>query len=742
MFNPKWVFMSTDDGPDEKAAKTSSASLKDLIKYQTKKHRGGYEPGDDLKILPLMDFVKSQNPAVVLTSMHKLDYDETVSGSADLKINSEWKEYCDDLRVLGKRELSQLLKWRIKLRREYAGAKREAAKANGSSGAGDKTTGVDKPDGAESSSDKPEAGSKADEELVQLMTEVTQEKKRELKKAREKKRKFEWTKKMSLGMKGVVKAEPDLFRAPRSETGLNAVNSGSGFELLALADGEQSDDEIGTGGGGGSLGLLGSRSIQVEDQNAEHDELAKLEQALEDARDALEEDDLDDILNGSQNRLERLVELEAEQCLLMRKDMDKEKKDQKRKKETRRETKYKEWGAEMESFNAELDVEAASEWKKREEISDSEDEGELPGMLPVGGVSGASGDAGEDSDGEGAGGMGWQGQDTVRRQRVGAEESGEESDDGDVGRPKEARRAMGSGLMEDEDAILRMELGKKNDGLGRKKGEATEDGAAAPGTTLLSAKDSQRAQRWFSQDVFSGIFGGRESDSEDENAADDDTEFRGTMLEDKDLPHLPLCDFKKRKIQRKKEKEREDRKKERLGTKKASDKNKDGKEEEGGSFNDGPLEVTAGRGVIDDDDDLGAPLLPGQESLRRNNKTASANNQDETPAHLIAPTDPKELCQVQALGHLMIRKKERMNLLDAGYHRYAWDDTGLGLPDWFVEDEEKCNKPELPVSKEMMDQFREKMREINARPIRKVLEANARNRKRLQQRLAKVGFLG
>merc|ERR1719468_450478 len=88
------------------------------------------------------------------------------------------------------------------------------------------------------------------------------------------------------------------------------------------------------------------------------------------------------------------------------------------------------------------------------------------------------------------------------------------------------------------------------------------------------------------------------------------------------------------------------------------------------------------------------------------------------------PTDPQELAETLALGSLLIEsKKSRMELIDAGYNRYTFDQQ-LDLPDWFVENENKHNKPELPISKELMDQFRAKMREINARPIRKVAQAS------------------
>merc|ERR1712060_681379 len=102
------------------------------------------------------------------------------------------------------------------------------------------------------------------------------------------------------------------------------------------------------------------------------------------------------------------------------------------------------------------------------------------------------------------------------------------------------------------------------------------------------------------------------------------------------------------------------------------------------------------------------------------------------------PSDPQELAETLALGSLLAdSKKSRMDISDAAYNRWSFDADPL-LPDWFTEDENKHNKPELPISKELMAQFRAKLREINARPIRKVAEAKARKKRRLQKRLEKL----
>merc|ERR1719498_2265400 len=102
------------------------------------------------------------------------------------------------------------------------------------------------------------------------------------------------------------------------------------------------------------------------------------------------------------------------------------------------------------------------------------------------------------------------------------------------------------------------------------------------------------------------------------------------------------------------------------------------------------------------------------------------------------PSDPRELAETLALGSLLVdSKKSRMDLIDASYNRYTFDGDEC-LPDWFTEDENRHNKPELPITKEMMAQWRAKLREINERPIRKVAQAKARKKRRLQKRLEKL----
>eukprot|EP00463_Aulacantha_scolymantha_P002133 TRINITY_DN2795_c0_g1_i1.p1 TRINITY_DN2795_c0_g1~~TRINITY_DN2795_c0_g1_i1.p1 ORF type:complete len:79 (-),score=10.03 TRINITY_DN2795_c0_g1_i1:224-460(-) len=70
-------------------------------------------------------------------------------------------------------------------------------------------------------------------------------------------------------------------------------------------------------------------------------------------------------------------------------------------------------------------------------------------------------------------------------------------------------------------------------------------------------------------------------------------------------------------------------------------------------------------------------------------------------------------------------ERKRMELLDDAYHRYAFNDTE-NAPSWFQEDEQKHNRRPLPITKDMVNAFKEQLRSINARPIKKIAEAKAR----------------
>uniref|UniRef100_T1IZM5 Putative rRNA methyltransferase n=1 Tax=Strigamia maritima TaxID=126957 RepID=T1IZM5_STRMM len=90
-----------------------------------------------------------------------------------------------------------------------------------------------------------------------------------------------------------------------------------------------------------------------------------------------------------------------------------------------------------------------------------------------------------------------------------------------------------------------------------------------------------------------------------------------------------------------------------------------------------------------------------------------------------------------ALGSLLIQsKKRKRDLIDNAWNRYTFGEEDA--PDWFTSEEEKYNKKQIPVTKEMMEEFRDRLKEINARPIAKIAEAKSRKKRRIVKKMEKA----
>jgi AdoMet-dependent rRNA methyltransferase SPB1 len=86
---------------------------------------------------------------------------------------------------------------------------------------------------------------------------------------------------------------------------------------------------------------------------------------------------------------------------------------------------------------------------------------------------------------------------------------------------------------------------------------------------------------------------------------------------------------------------------------------------------------------------------------------------------------------------LVNRQKTKTQLLNEGFNRYSLN-SREGLPAWFIDEEAKFYKPNIPITKEAVAALRAKQRALDARPIKKVAEAKARKKFKAQQRLAKA----
>lgn len=82
-------------------------------------------------------------------------------------------------------------------------------------------------------------------------------------------------------------------------------------------------------------------------------------------------------------------------------------------------------------------------------------------------------------------------------------------------------------------------------------------------------------------------------------------------------------------------------------------------------------------------------------------------------------------------------EKTTQDVVDDGFNRYTFRDTD-GLPEWFLDDEGRHSKLQQPITAAAAAAIREKLRAINARPIKKVMEAKGRKKFKAAQRLEKL----
>jgi AdoMet-dependent rRNA methyltransferase SPB1 len=82
-------------------------------------------------------------------------------------------------------------------------------------------------------------------------------------------------------------------------------------------------------------------------------------------------------------------------------------------------------------------------------------------------------------------------------------------------------------------------------------------------------------------------------------------------------------------------------------------------------------------------------------------------------------------------------EKSTYELVDDGFNKYAFKDRD-GLPEWFLDDESKHDRPHRPISAAGAAAIKEKLRALNARPIKKVREAKDRKKFKAAQRLEKL----
>mmetsp|Transcript_27241 Transcript_27241/g.63488 ORF Transcript_27241/g.63488 Transcript_27241/m.63488 type:complete len:1043 (+) Transcript_27241:76-3204(+) len=712
-FDIKWVFMESPQPVNADGSVGESrgqgALLKDFLKQAGQKQRQGYEEGDDFRVVPVQDFINTEEPAKMLIKSHKLNLDAPGGEiiAADPLTTQNIRDLCDDLKVLGRRDLTELLKWRMKLLRQREKQEREAQKAqmealkqgvivkrSGSApavaGSGDASAGmaaagsaVGAPGSAaaggsgdadldnaissflaseagqggdaadEDGNAEEEAFTQLDEDLAKQIQERRRQEKVEKKKTMERQKKKEWRKKITLGVKYDNTEEPDLFSSKKKN-------------IKALEDEDKYVDRA---------------QLMLEEDKEDSDALPEgMPKVVVDETDS--EDGLDRL---ARMEVDLAVDHELRKMRFEEKYRAKAQHQKRGKKETRRQRVQAMWAGELTEFGNELEQKAREEFALKNK-ADADDEGE-----------------GSEDDLEML-------RDFQRHAELKAAEKVKNSTiDAEAlaasAFGERGRAALDDGIAGEED------MDADDEEAGGTSGKPAAKAKASDSLAVVAAGDEDdddddeeavrsknRAMRWFSQDIFKSVGRGGSLASAKRKSMDDDEEVSdgegGKIREmpDSKLPQMPLTDKERRKQERKKQMEKLE---------------KSGKKTKTEDLT--PMEVV--------------PLEPPKPLV---------------PTGPQKPTDPNELAETLALGSLLVEsKKSRMDLIDAAYNRWAFDRDEM-LPDWFQEEEDKFYTPELPISKELMAQYRAKLREINARPIRKVAEARARKKRRLAKRLDKL----
>jgi AdoMet-dependent rRNA methyltransferase SPB1 len=112
--------------------------------------------------------------------------------------------------------------------------------------------------------------------------------------------------------------------------------------------------------------------------------------------------------------------------------------------------------------------------------------------------------------------------------------------------------------------------------------------------------------------------------------------------------------------------------------------------------------------------------------------------QDSIPMKNGKPDIDIITAEAMTLAHQMATgQKTKHDLLDDSFNRYSLRDVD-GLPDWFLDDEDRHSKMQRPTTAAAASAIKEKLRALNARPIKKVREAQARKKFKAAQRMEKL----
>ncbi|KAJ6226895.1 pre-rRNA 2'-o-ribose RNA methyltransferase ftsj3 [Anaeramoeba flamelloides] len=116
------------------------------------------------------------------------------------------------------------------------------------------------------------------------------------------------------------------------------------------------------------------------------------------------------------------------------------------------------------------------------------------------------------------------------------------------------------------------------------------------------------------------------------------------------------------------------------------------------------------------------------------------NNDDEDDPNKISriylnPKDPKTQ-RALSLGPQLVNQKSKRKLIDESYNKFAFNDDDI--PSWFNDEEAEHRIRTKPMDKDFIMDLQRRAMEINARPIKKVIEAKARKKRKQMLKLEQI----
>lgn len=280
--------------------------------------------------------------------------------------------------------------------------------------------------------------------------------------------------------------------------------------------------------------------------------------------------------------------------------------------------------------------------------------------------------------------------------RVGESDSDSSDDEGD--RPaKKARKGKSTHFASDDEAPV------ANGSAVNGKGKAKANGLVTSLTEQADrAQMSRQAQLWFDQGVFKGMGDLAALDGADEEDEEEEEEEEEEESGEED-------------------------------------------DEMNVDSDDSDAVYAKGRqgvnGVASDDDmDVdgdGFEIVPAAASDSEAEWDVDDEDQDEVKRKRIADKGLLTAEAVTMATRLVNRETTLSQMMDDGFNRQSGYHKD-GLPTWFLDDENKHYKANIPVTKEAMAALKERQRALDARPIKKVAEAKARKKMKAHARLEKA----